>query len=104
VEGNCHAGEEAGSKANGTEDTGVRRRSRWGDRTDGEGDGEGTRKRSRWGGKDETAGVAGLSPGAALLVQQNPQLIKIQLRLNEIQRLQALPRLLGGLMIFLAAL
>jgi hypothetical protein len=102
--GNGCQGEEAGAKSNGTEDTGVRRRSRWGsDRTDGEGDGEGTRKRSRWGGKDETAGVAGMSPGAALLVQQNPQLIKIQLRLNEIQRLQALPRLLGGLMIFPAA-
>jgi hypothetical protein len=98
------SGEETqGAKANGTEDTGVRRRSRWADRTEGEGDGEGTKKRSRWGGKDETAGVAGLSPGAALLVQQNPQLIKIQMRLNEIQRLQALPRLLGELMIFLAA-
>lgn len=82
---------------NGNEETGGRRRSRWGDRTDGDGEGEGTRKRSRWGGKDETPS---LSAGAALLVQQNPELIKIQIRLNEIQRLQALPRLLGELMTF----
>ena len=81
-----------GGQANGNQDSGGRRRSRWGDRSEGDGDGEGVRKRSRWGGKDETPVVAGLSAGAALLVQQNPELIKIQIRLNEIQRLQALPR------------
>ena len=90
------APDDAGPRANGLEESGSRRRSRWGDKNDGEGDGDGTRKRSRWGGKDETPVVTGLSPGAALLVQQNPELIKIQMRLNEIQRLQALPRLLGN--------
>ncbi len=92
----------SGTKTNGGEESGVRRRSRWGDRNDADADGEGTRKRSRWGAKDE-APVVGLSAGAALLVQQNPELIKIQIRLNEIQRLQALPRLLGGLMNFSVA-
>ena len=74
----------------GQEDSASKRRSRWGDRTEGDGDGDSAKKRSRWGAKD--AAPVSASGSASLLVQQNPEMIKIQLRLNEIQRLQALTR------------
>ena len=66
-----------------------RRRSRWGDRSD-DAEADGVKKKSRWGAKD--AAPVQISGGASLLVQQNPDMIKVQLRLNEIQRLQALTR------------
>ena len=77
--------------AGGEEAATSRRRSRWGE-AEAAGEADPSKKKSRWGNKEETPLMS--LGSASLIVQQNPELIKIQVRLTEIQRLQALPRCL----------
>ena len=75
--------------AGGEEAATSRRRSRWGE-AEAAGEADPSKKKSRWGNKEETPLMS--LGSASLIVQQNPELIKIQVRLTEIQRLQALSR------------
>lgn len=101
MSGDTNGGTAAASSADG----GEKRKSRWGSKAENDGDGEG-KKRSRWGDKAAPAapaigagamipfgmpgagGVAG-APAPSLMT---PEQLKVQGRLNEIQRLMAQPK------------
>ena len=78
-----------------------KRKSRWGDKAEDAGADEGAKKKSRWGAKADASalvpagmGMPGMMPGMmGMQVQVNPEQIKIQARLNEIQRILASPEL-----------
>eukprot|EP00960_Hanusia_phi_P056724 763355-Hanusia_phi.AAC.3 len=81
-----------GSESGANQEGEPRRKSRWGNKSDAGEDGA-PKKRSRWGSKEEAPAISLQSSALSAVAGLNPDQLKVQQRLNEIQRLLAMPNL-----------